>query len=205
MFKGQSVTPVLLAGGTGTRLWPLSRRSYPKQFVDLVDGHSLFQECALRTTTTKKISFDRHITVTSSEYRFIVGEQLRSVGIEPGAIILEPSPKNTAPAILAATLFALKENPEAILLVSPSDHLITDLPSFQETIINGLLAIKAGRLVTFGIKPSKPETAYGYMEVDITQELKIFDIKRFVEKPTEEVAVEMISQVIICGILGYFY
>lgn len=194
MTKGQLVTPVLLAGGAGTRLWPLSRKSYPKQFVELVNGHSLFQECALRTTTAQNIVFNKPITVISSEYRFIAAEQLRSVGIEPGAILLEPSSKNTAPAILAATLFALKKNPEAVLLVSPSDHLITDLTTFQKTITDGLVAIKAGKLVTFGIQPTKPETAYGYMEVDIKKELKIFDIKRFVEKPTKEVAIEMISE-----------
>ena len=136
MFVGQRVTPVLLAGGTGTRRWPLSLKSYPKQFVNLVDENSLFQECALRMSTTQKIDFKRPITVTSSDYRFIIGEQLQSVGIEPGAIILEPSPKNTAPAILAATLFALKEDSESVLLVSPSDHLIPDLLSFQNTIIN---------------------------------------------------------------------
>ena len=116
------IHPVLLAGGTGTRLWPISRKSYPKQFSKLISGQTLFQQSALRLTSSEIVEFAPHITLTNSDFRFIVGEQLQAVGIDPGAILIEPEVKNTAPAILAASVFAMKNDPDAILLVAPSDR-----------------------------------------------------------------------------------
>ena len=131
------IIPVLLAGGSGTRLWPLSRKSYPKQFSNLIGGRSLFQQSALRLTSSEKITFAPHMTMTNSEFRFIVGEQLHSVGLEPGPILIEPEGKNTAPAILAASQYAFARDPEAVLLVAPSDHVIPDMRLFMRRFSAG--------------------------------------------------------------------
>ena len=133
----ETILPVLLAGGKGTRLWPMSRESYPKQFSDLFDGKSLFQECALRVSKSSKLKFLPPITITNSDFRFIVSEQLCSVGIKPGPILLEPEGKNTAPAILAASIFALEHYDDPILLVTPTDHFIEDIKEFHEAIEKG--------------------------------------------------------------------
>ena len=132
------VYPVILAGGSGTRLWPLSRKSYPKQFVELISDKTLFQQSALRLTSSDQLEFASHITLTSSDYRFIVGEQLQDVGLDLGHILIEPEAKNTAPAVLAATLFAQAMEPDAILLVAPSDHIIPDISAFHTAKIIGL-------------------------------------------------------------------
>jgi len=118
-----TITPVLLCGGSGTRLWPLSRKSYPKQFVPLLGAETLFQASARRLSGD---GFDAPLIVTNSDFRFIVTEQLSGAGIDPGAILIEPSARNTAPAILAAAEFALARDPDALLLVAPSDHVVPD-------------------------------------------------------------------------------
>ena len=118
------IHPVLLAGGSGTRLWPLSRKSYPKQFSKLIGDTTLFQSSAQRLLSSDIIQFAPHITLTNSDFRFIVGEQLQEIGIDPGPVLIEPQPKNTAAAILAASIFANMKDQNAILLVAPSDHVI---------------------------------------------------------------------------------
>ena len=159
----QRIYPVLLAGGSGTRLWPLSRKSYPKQFSNLVGDATLFQESALRLTTSDIIDFAQHITLTNSDFRFIIGEQLQEVGIDPGPILIEPEAKNTAAAILAASIFAYATDEDAVLLVAPSDHLIPDNYEFHKAIAVGLPHVLIGKMVTFGINPTHPETGYGYL------------------------------------------
>lgn len=179
------IYPVLLAGGSGTRLWPLSRKSYPKQFSQLIGEQTLFQQSALRLTSSDLVEFAPHITLTNSDFRFIVGEQLQSVGIDPGTILIEPEAKNTAPAILAASIFALKNDPDAILLVAPSDHVIPDTDAFHEAVKKGLNEVAGGKLVTFGITPTHPETGYGYLELSRPMD-NVSDVEavaRFVEKP----------------------
>ncbi|MDB2369487.1 mannose-1-phosphate guanylyltransferase/mannose-6-phosphate isomerase [Planktomarina temperata] len=179
------IHPVLLAGGTGTRLWPISRKSYPKQFSKLIGGQTLFQQSALRLTSSEIVEFAPHITLTNSDFRFIVGEQLQAIGIVPGAILIEPEVKNTAPAILAASVFAMKNDPDAILLVAPSDHVIPDIETFHLTVQTGLDQVRNGKLVTFGITPTHPETGYGYLELlnlnGIEPEVAV--VSQFVEKP----------------------
>ncbi len=150
------IVPVILAGGSGSRLWPLSRKSYPKQFAKLVGEVSLFQQSAARLKSSKKLKFEQPITLTNSDFRFIVQEQLQSVDIEPGPIIIEPEAKNTAPAILTASIFAFRQNKEAILLVAPSDHILPDKEAFHESIKYGVKELKEGKIVAFGISATDP-------------------------------------------------
>jgi mannose-1-phosphate guanylyltransferase / mannose-6-phosphate isomerase len=186
------ITPVILCGGSGTRLWPLSRKSYPKQFVPLVGETTLFQASAERLSGSM---FARPIVLTNSDFRFIVTEQLAAAGIDPGAILIEPEGRNTAPAVLAAALHVFRNDPDAIILVAPSDHVVPDAAAFHAAIEKGLKAVEQGQLVTFGITPDRPETGYGYLELSAQPDgtgLPI-TLKRFVEKPEAERAAEMIA------------
>ena len=191
--KMLSITPVLLAGGSGTRLWPLSRKSYPKQFTTLTDSISLFQQSAVRLARSQVLSFSSPITLTNSDFRFVVGDQLKSVGLEPGTILVEPESKNTAPAILAASMFAVKSSSDAILLVAPSDHIISNVLTFHEAILSGLDAVNQGKIVTFGIKPRYPETGYGYLELSDNDSQSALEVSRFIEKPMASIADEMFN------------
>ena len=185
-----TITPVLLAGGSGTRLWPVSRKSFPKQFAPLIGEESLFQASA------RRLSGDRYgapLVMTNADFRFIVAEQLDQIGIRPSAILIEPAGRNTAPAILAAALSAAARDPEAVLLVAPSDHVVPDAEAFGRAVDLGLSAARAGRIVTFGITPTRPETGYGYMEAGAAGEGPV-TLKRFVEKPDADNAARMITQ-----------
>lgn len=186
------VIPVLLSGGSGTRLWPVSRKSYPKQFANLLTDKTLFQESALRLVTSEIQKFDPIITLTNTDFRFVVGEQLTSVGIQPGPILLEPEARNTAPAILAASMFAHNKNHEAILLVAPSDHAIPDVAAFHTTIQRGLEYVNKGKIITFGIKPTRAETGYGYLHLAQPSTGDAVDLLNFVEKPSADYANEMV-------------
>ena len=194
-----TIVPVLLCGGSGTRLWPLSRKSYPKQFVPLMGEETLFQAAAQRLTGLTgepgRVVFDAPLVLTNSDFRFIVTEQLQAVGIDPGAILIEPEGRNTAPAILAAALHAAAQDPEAVLLVAPSDHVVPDTAAFHAAVARGLKAVEAGQLVTFGITPTHAETAYGYLELAECpdQSGAPVALKRFVEKPDEARAQEMLA------------
>ena len=190
------ITPVLLAGGSGTRLWPLSRKSYPKQFVPLRGEETLFQASAKRLSgSVDGIIFGKPLVLTNSDFRFIVTEQLQAAGIDPGAILIEPEGRNTAPAILAAALRTAESDPEAILLVAPSDHVIPDTAAFHAAVSKGLATVEAGSLVTFGIAPDRPETGYGYLELSAKPDESGAPValSRFVEKPDAARAVEMLA------------
>ena len=189
------VHPVLLAGGSGKRLWPLSRKSYPKQFSRLVNNKTLFQISSERLISSDIIDFAKPITLTNFDFRFIISEQLQEAGIDPGPILIEPEAKNTAAAILAATIFAYSKDENAILLVAPSDHVIPDTLLFHEAIKVGLSHVKNRKMVTFGIKPTHPETGYGYLKLskkrlDTTGTSKI---EEFVEKPNFNAAKKMFA------------
>ncbi|MEM1160173.1 MAG: mannose-1-phosphate guanylyltransferase/mannose-6-phosphate isomerase [Pseudomonadota bacterium] len=188
------ITPVLLCGGAGTRLWPLSRKSYPKQFADLVGDETLFQASARRLSGDGDgYAYGAPLVVTGADFRFIVAEQLQAAGIDPGAIVIEPSGRNTAPAVLAAALH-LADQPETLMLVAPSDHVVPDAPAFRAAVARGAAAAQAGDLVTFGIRPDRPETGYGYLELaGPGHGADPVKLKRFVEKPDAARAAEMLA------------
>ena len=156
------VTPIILCGGSGTRLWPLSRKSYPKQFSPFIGTDSLFQTCARRLSSD---AFAAPVIVTGDPFRFIALQQLGDVGIEPGAVLIEPVGRDTAPAVIAAALKVAESDPDALLLVAPSDHLIPDEAAFRASITAAIPAALTDQIVTFGVKPTHPETGYGYLEL----------------------------------------
>eukprot|EP00521_Asterionellopsis_glacialis_P000944 CAMPEP_0195247304 /NCGR_PEP_ID=MMETSP0706-20130129/893_1 /TAXON_ID=33640 /ORGANISM="Asterionellopsis glacialis, Strain CCMP134" /LENGTH=148 /DNA_ID=CAMNT_0040298795 /DNA_START=1282 /DNA_END=1725 /DNA_ORIENTATION=- len=136
------------------------------------------------------------MVVTNSDFRFIVTQQMAEVGIDPGTILIEPEGRNTAPAVLAAALFLQKSDPDGLMLVAPSDHVVPDSEAFRSAVTAAEPAARAGQLVTFGIKPDRPETGYGYLELAGTPksfEPQVIDLKRFVEKPDLDTAEEMVS------------
>jgi mannose-1-phosphate guanylyltransferase / mannose-6-phosphate isomerase len=176
--------PVILSGGAGTRLWPLSRGQYPKQFLPLVSNHTMLQETMLRLAGVSGLKAP--IAVCNEDHRFMMAEQLWEIGVKPAAIILEPVGKNTAPAVAMAALSALSV--EDVLLVLPADHVIANLPVFHKAIAQAVTLAEQGFLVTFGIVPNQPETGYGYIKRDAVQYGEAFKVASFVEKPDYETA-----------------
>ncbi len=174
------ITPVLLCGGSGTRLWPLSRKSFPKQFADLVGEESLFQASARRFTRT---GFADPLVVTGDAFRFIVTEQLGDLGMAPAGILIEPEGRNTAPAAMAAARAAVEQDPEALILLVPSDHAVADPDAFCAAVDTGRPLAEAGRIVTFGVAPSRAETGYGWLEAGDALAPGAHVLNRFIEKP----------------------
>ena len=176
------IIPVILSGGSGTRLWPLSRSSFPKQFLPLISTDSMLQETLKRLSGWATI--DAPIVVCGNEHRFLVAEQLRELNISPKSIILEPLGRNTAPAIAVAAL-ALAAEENALILVLPSDHVIINIDAFEKAVSHAAVAAEAGHLVTFGILPNSPETGYGYIQsgASLNNAEGCFAVNRFVEKP----------------------
>jgi mannose-1-phosphate guanylyltransferase len=176
------IIPVILSGGSGTRLWPLSRKHYPKQFLSLINDNTLFQDTILRLP--KKTT--PPLIICNEEHRFIVAEQLRQIASKNKGIILEPIGKNTAPAIAIAAMLSVLDKDDPFLLVLSADHFISDKKSFQNIVKKAVDAAKEDKLVTFGIKPDKPETGYGYIEVAEEDLNESKEIISFIEKPNLE-------------------
>ena len=183
-----TLIPVILSGGSGTRLWPLSREKYPKQLLSLVSDDSLLQATVRRIDGLADIDVKDPIVVCNEEYRFVIAEQLRLMG-RAGTILLEPSGRNTAPALTIAALTALHQGDDPILLVMPSDHVIVDTEVFKNAVQQGIQLALKGRIVTFGVTPDKPETGFGYIQTgNKLDNTDAYGIARFVEKPDSATA-----------------
>ncbi len=188
----QRVLPVILSGGSGTRLWPVSRESFPKQLWPLTSERSLLQETALRASGP---DFAPPMVVCNDEHRFLIAEQLRAAGIHGARIVLEPVGRNSAPAITAAALLAAEDDPATVLWMMAADASIADTDALHRLLQPAVAAARAGRIVTFGMRPSAPETGYGYIELgtalpDIPD---VYHVARFLEKPDAPTAVELIG------------
>src|SRR5215469_1831920 len=181
------VHPVILSGGAGSRLWPLSRRLLPKQLLPLAGPRTMIQETALRFGTGE---FASSTIVCNEEHRFLIAEQLREVALKNVAIVLEPVGRNTAPAAAIAALTVAHAGPEGVVLLLPSDHVIEDIPAFRKAVAAAVPAAEAGSIVTFGIRPSLAETGYGYISAGeaLPGAPGCFRVQRFVEKPDRATA-----------------
>ena len=183
------IFPVVLAGGSGTRLWPLSRRLHPKQFIDLIGANTLFQETILRLPKT----VENPLIICNENHRFLAAEQLRKINRSSRGIILEPEGRNTGPAITLAALKLIQENENAILLILSADHLIHNVEKFHQAIELAKKQAENNKLVTFGVVPNKVETGYGYIRANVYEDEKYFTINEFVEKPDFKTAQKYID------------
>jgi mannose-1-phosphate guanylyltransferase/mannose-6-phosphate isomerase len=191
------IIPVILSGGSGTRLWPLSRRMHPKQLLPLVNDTTMLQNTITRLTGSPDI--DHVMVICNDDYRFMVSEQVKETDIPSNEIILEPMGRNTAPAIALAAFNAIRNGDDPVLLVLPADHVIADVETFQSALLLGKQASEAGKLVTFGIVPDGPETGFGYIKAQAeNNEEAVYHVDKFVEKPDADTAAEYIAD-------GHYY
>lgn len=188
--KTPLITPIILAGGKGTRLWPMSRAERPKQFLQLTGDQSLLQQTLLRASGPR---YAKPIVITNEDYRFLVAEQALECGVELGGILLEPEARNTAPAIAAAAVFGRDNQGAEAILVLPSDHAIETDKVYDEAIALAIDEAAAGHLVTFGVTPFEPATGYGYIETGDKRESGAFGVARFTEKPDMDTARQMLA------------
>ncbi len=187
------IHPVILSGGSGTRLWPMSRTLYPKQLLRLLGGDSLLQQTVRRVSARDR--YARPLLVANEEHRFIIAEQLREIGAEPRAVLLEPVGRNTAPAACVAALALVETDPDPLMLLLPSDHIIENEAAFAAAIDNAAAAARRGSLVSFGITPERPETGYGYILRGAAFDgvSGVFRIAQFVEKPGPDQALAYLA------------
>lgn len=206
------IIPVILAGGSGTRLWPFSRELHPKQLLTLTGQHTMLQQTLLRLAGAAET--DPPMIICNGNHRFMVDRQLSDIGIRPSAIVLEPMGRNTAPAVTVAALKAVERHPEALMLVLPADHLIKNVPAFHAALAAGERYAAQGRLVTFGIVPDRPETGYGYIRKGAPADVEGkgtpdaaalgFAIAEFVEKPDMKTARGYVDSGDYCWNSGMF-
>lgn len=183
--------PVILCGGSGTRLWPLSREQYPKQLLTLTGDHSMLQSTAVRLNAGSGwdgIEVLAPVVVSNEEYRFVTAEQLRQVGVKPQTLILEPFGRNTAPALTLAALCAQSHGHDPVLAVMPADHVMADVEAFRRSALLGARCAERGQMVTFGIAPTEPHTGYGYLRAGLDLEPGVCELAEFVEKPDQSTA-----------------
>ena len=184
--------PVILSGGSGTRLWPLSRAALPKQLLPLASERTMLQETVVRLGGMADLGAP--LVICNNDHRFLIAEQMREIGVEPLGIFLEPLGRNTAPAAAVAALSLLKQDAEAVMLLLPADHLINDVPAFHAAVAEGMKAVALGRLVTFGIVPDAPHTGYGYIQRGAALDgAAAHEVARFVEKPDAATAVQLLA------------
>lgn len=190
------ITPVILCGGSGTRLWPLSRAGFPKQFLSLTGNESLFQQAAQRlvAVSADDIQVAKPLIVTGEEHRFLASEQLREVSIELGAALLEPVGRNTAPALTLAALAAQQNGTDPVLVVTPADQTVIDHVAFTVAMQNAIREAATGSIVILGITPDRPETGYGYIQVSAGTNEAAMSVQRFVEKPDASTAQQYLDE-----------
>jgi mannose-1-phosphate guanylyltransferase/mannose-6-phosphate isomerase len=186
------IVPVILSGGSGTRLWPVSRESFPKQLWPLVSQRTMMQETAFRAVAP---GFASPVVVCNSEHRFLIAEQLRAVGVAQARIVLEPVGRNSAPAIAAAAMLVAEDDPDAVLWIMAADSSIADEGALQLAVQAAAEAARAGYFVTFGMRPTAPETAYGYIEIGakLSESDGVHAVARFLEKPDPETAARFVA------------
>ncbi|WP_328702310.1 mannose-1-phosphate guanylyltransferase/mannose-6-phosphate isomerase [Belnapia arida] len=187
-----AIVPVILSGGTGTRLWPLSREGYPKQFWPLLGSETMLQQTAGRAMGAE---FAPAVVVCNEAHRFLVAEQLREAKVEGARILLEPAGRNSAPAIAAAALLVAEQSPEDVIWVKAADAAITDVPALHAALARAVVAAQAGRIVTFGMRPTAPETGYGYIEpgAELAEAPGVMRLERFIEKPDAAKAADLLA------------
>jgi mannose-1-phosphate guanylyltransferase/mannose-6-phosphate isomerase len=192
MSESSLIVPVILSGGSGTRLWPVSRESFPKQFWPLVSDRSMIEETARRAIGP---GFAAPFVVCNEEHRFLVGEHMRRAGAEGTRIVLEPCGRNSAPAITAAALLIAAEQPDAVMWMMAADAAIGDLPALHAALQVAAAAARAGSIVTFGMRPTAPETGYGYIEAGapLAAVAGAFEVADFIEKPDAAKAAELLA------------
>jgi len=189
--SSERIVPLVMCGGAGTRLWPSSREGRPKQFLPLLGSRSTFQETMLRVADVAV--FARPIVITNIQYRFIVKEQLAEIGIEAD-ILLEPMRQDSGPAIAAGAVFGAKRDGNPVLVALAADHIVTDKAAFVSACREAADAARGGRVVTFGVKPDRPATEYGYIRPGAQLGGDVFAVEQFVEKPDEAKAKQYIAQ-----------
>ena len=195
MINKSKVQPVILCGGSGTRLWPLSRAGFPKQFLCLTGGDSLFQQAAKRLMGlgTDSIQVAAPLVVTGEDHRFLATEQLREVGISPTAALLEPVARNTAPALTLAALAAVENGEDPMLVVTPADQTVSDASAFNGAMNDAIRQAAEGAIVILGVTPDRPETGYGYIQAVVAHTSTLV-VERFVEKPDEAAAKQYLAE-----------
>jgi len=196
------IVPVILAGGSGTRLWPLSRELYPKQLINMYNQHTMLQNTVLRMEEIEKTG--PPLIVCNDAHRFMTAEQLRQIQTTPHAIILEPVAKNTAPAIALAAIKLLEQQQDPVMLILPADHRIENTSAFHKGLQQGCDLAEKGYLITFGIVPATPETGYGYIQKGSALGDNACHIKRFVEKPDRQTAQKYLASKTYCWNSGMF-
>ena len=200
------IRPILLCGGTGTRLWPLSRKTLPKQFAKLFgEERSMFQRTCNRLKKSKNLEVLNPLVLTSLDYRFIVRDQLNEIGIEPLDILLEPISKNTGPSFLAGVLHLKRVNSiDDPVLFLPTDHKFEDQDGFKNMIERAITYLGPDKVITFGVKPTRPETEYGYIKVNNVQSEDLLEVSKFIEKPNKETATKFLQKDLYLWNLGIF-
>ena len=191
-MSNSRIYPVLLSGGSGSRLWPISRETYPKQLLPLASDSSMLQDTVKRVVGE---AFAPPLIVCNQEHRFIIAEQVRAMGIQPSAIILEPFGRNTAAAVAIAALQVSRSDPDGLLLILPADHVITEAEQFHAAVMRAAAAAAAGYLATFGVVPTGPETGYGYIRQGEALDALdgVYRVAAFTEKPQREVAERLVA------------
>lgn len=190
------ITPVILCGGSGTRLWPLSRAGFPKQFLSLTGNESLFQQAAQRLAAlgVDDIQVAKTLIITGEEHRFLAAEQLREVSIELGAALLEPVGRNTAPALTLAALTATQNGQDPVLVVTPADQTVAKTNAFTQAMQQAVRVAEQGSIVILGITPDRPETGYGYIQAGAGNCEAVMPVQRFVEKPDSSTAQQYLAE-----------